>query len=700
MAREKATQKFTNRLAEEVSPYLLQHAHDPVDWHPWGDEAFARAREEDKLIFLSIGYRCCHWCSVFHGESFEDEQTAEMLNRDFISIKVDREERPDVDDIYMKAVQMMTGAGGWPLSIFLTPDGRPFYGGTYFPPRAGFGRPSFRQVLQGVADAWHERRSEVLESAGKFTEALARVATVRPEQDLCPDVLHNAFETMSSYFDDLHGGFGNAPKFPQPTMLVALLHHWHRTGEPEALAMVEKTLTAMADGGIRDHLAGGFHRYSTDAQWLVPHFEKMLYDQALLGRLYAQAHQITGTCRYAVVARDIFDYVLHDMTDPAGGFYAAEDADSEGREGAFYVWRKDEIQQVLADSDADLFCAAYGVTDQGNFENEENVLHLAASTDALSRRFEKTPEQIEALLADARLRLLDRRNTRPRPARDDKMIAGWNGLMISALAYGGAILAEPRYTQAAARAAVYCLDALRQGDRLMRYGRNGRAIEKAFLEDYAFLILGLIDLYEATFEVEWLREARHLAARMIDLFADEEAGGFFMSGADAERLIQRDKPAYDGAVPSGNSVAAIVLLRLGRILTDDRFTAEGERVLRRFSGQMADSPVAHTAMLLALDYRLGPSQEIVITGNESDAGPLIREARAHFLPNATILRRTPATDADALAELVPFTKDLPPLDDRPAAYVCENYTCHQPVTTPEALRAILASPQRHREHGE
>jgi len=695
MANDKPTQNYTNRLADQASPYLLQHAHNPVDWYPWGEEAFARAREEDKPVFLSVGYSTCHWCHVMERESFEDEQTAELLNRDFVSIKVDREERPDVDDAYMKAVQMMTGSGGWPLSVFLTPDGRPFYAGTYFPPRAGFGRPSFRQVLQGIAEAWHERRAELLESAQTFTDALSRVAQGKPEQDLSPGVLRNAFEFLSSFFDDVNGGFGNAPKFPQPTMLVALLSYWHRTSDPEALEMVEKTLDAMDRGGIHDHLAGGFHRYSTDAEWLVPHFEKMLYDQALLGRVYIQAYQVTGKPRYAAVARDIFDYVLRDMTDADGGFYAAEDADSEGREGAFYVWRKEEIRDVLGQPESEIFCRAYGVTEQGNFEDGENVLHVAASTDELSRQFDKSAEEIEAALSEARHRLLERRNARPRPLRDEKIITAWNGLMIAAMAYGGAVLGEPHYTQAAARAAVYVFDTLQNRGRLMRYGRDGHVVEKAFLEDYAFLIFGLIDLHQASLEGKWLQEARGLAGQMIELFADEEAGGFFMTGADAERLIHHDKPAYDGAVPSGNSMAATVLLRLGRILMDDRFTAEGEKILRRFSGQLADSPAALTAMLPALDYRLGPSQEIVIAGKTTEVQPLIDETRRHFLPNATLLLHAAGADGEGAAEAIPFVTDPTAIDGHAAAaYVCEDNACRRPVTAVEELRVVLAGISR------
>ena len=694
MTKDRATPEHTNRLVEETSPYLLQHAHNPVDWYPWGDEAFERAKSEDKPVFLSIGYSTCHWCHVMERESFEDEETAGVMNRGFIAIKVDREERPDVDATYMKVVQMMTGSGGWPLSVFLTADGKPFYGGTYFPPSSAFGRPSFVQVLQSISQAWQERRPELMRSAQSLVEALSRPAETGPERALSPDSLHDAFEAMAGQFDAIHGGFGDAPKFPQPAMLTMLLNYWHRSGEQAALEMAEKTLSQMAQGGIYDHLGGGFHRYSTDARWLVPHFEKMLYDQALLARAYVQAYQITREPGYATVARDILDYVLRDMTDASGGFHAAEDADSEGREGAFYVWKRREIEDVLGERKADIFCTYYGATCSGNFEDGENVLHVAGSIPELSRQFDMAPAEIEAELASGRQRLLDRRDKRPRPATDDKIITSWNGLMISAMACGGAVLGEPKYIEAARKAGAFVLDSLRPNGRLMRYSRRGRAVEKAFLDDYAFLALAMIDLYEASFDAGWLREARIVAEQMILLFADEGGGGFFMTGKDAERLIRRDKPDYDGAVPSGNSVATLVLLKLGTLLMEDRFTKEADRILHAFSGRLAESPTSLTAMLQALDYRLGPTQEIVIVGNAADAQPLIEETRRHFLPNATLLFRETNTGAESLAEVVPFVANLKPIDGRPVAYVCENYACRRPVTKQEDLAQILGELSR------
>jgi hypothetical protein len=696
MAERQAEKPHANRLIGQTSPYLLQHSHNPVDWFPWSDEAFEKALAEDKPVFLSIGYSTCHWCHVMERESFEDEQTARQLNQDFISIKVDREERPDVDETYMKAVQTLTGTGGWPLSVFLTPQGKPFYGGTYFPPRAGFGRPSFRQVLAGVAQAWQTKREDLLASSQSLTESLGRSFHGGPERMLSADVLQKAFDALSSYFDPIYGGFGAAPKFPQPTMLSLLLNYTCRTGESLALDMVDKSLDAMARGGIHDHLGGGFHRYSTDAQWLVPHFEKMLYDQATIGLAYVQAYQAAGKVAHAAVAGDIFDYVLRDMTDPGGGFHAGEDADSEGREGAFYIWREDEIREILGEPDAEVFCDYYGVTGAGNFEQGESILHVAGSIDEIAVKLKTSPEEVGARLALARERLLERRNKRPRPHRDDKIITSWNGLMISALAKGGAVLGEERYVQAAARAGAFTLESLRVDGRLMRYWRAGRVVEKAFLDDYAMLILGLIDLYEATFDSRWLGEARLLAEQMIDLFADPVEGGFFLTGRDAERLISREKPAYDGVAPSGNSAAALGLLKLGTILMESRFSDQAERVLRLFSGPIAQTPTAFTAMLLALDYRLGPTQEIVIAGPADPARPLIEEVRRRFLPNATLLFKETGLPGDALMEMIPFVRDLVPLDGRATAYVCENHACRRPVVTTGDLAAILDGIGRNR----
>ena len=688
---ETTAQAHTNRLIHASSPYLLQHAHNPVDWYPWGPEALARAQREDKPIFLSIGYSTCHWCHVMESESFEDEATAAILNEHFIAIKLDREERPDIDETYMKAVQMMTGSGGWPLSVFLTPAGKPFYGGTYFPPRSMYGRPSFQQVLLATADAWRDAREQLLGSAAKIEDVLEKVAQAQATAPLSRDVAEKAMAELAAAFDATDGGFGDAPKFPQPTTLMFLLNAWRRSGDETILALVTKTLDAMAAGGIHDHLGGGFHRYSTDARWLVPHFEKMLCDQALLAQVYLQAYQATGRASYATVARAVFDYVLRDMTDAEGGFYAAEDADSEGREGVFYVWAPEEIQEVLGEELSVLFTAAYGVSQHGDFEESKSILHVTRTFADLAEAFGRDVAEIEAELTEARRRLFERRNRRPRPHRDDKIITGWNGLMISALAYGGAVLGQERYVSAAESAAAFVLDSLRDEGRLRRYFRSGRAVEKAFLQDYAFMIRGFIDLYEATFDVKWLQEATDLAGQMTELFADEEHGGFFLAGHDAERLIVRTKPGYDGAVPSGNSVAALALLRLGRMTDNAPFTALGQGVLAAYAATMDQAPTALTALLLALDFAVGPTQEIVIAGSETpqEAADLLGEVRHHFLPHAVLMFRPFGAAGRALEALAPFTAHLGPVQGHAAAYVCENYTCRRPVTTPGDFRQIL-----------
>jgi uncharacterized protein YyaL (SSP411 family) len=673
--------KHTNKLIDETSPYLLQHAHNPVDWHPWSKEAFEQAQKEDKPIFLSIGYSTCHWCHVMEHESFEDEQIAKIMNEHFVCIKVDREQRPDVDEIYMNAVVMMTGSGGWPLSVFLTPDGKPFYSGTYFPPRDAYGRPGFERVLLSVAEAWKHRRQELLASATKMSELLQNPASPTGDTNLTPETLNKAFVSFRNIFDAVNGGFGTAPKFPQPVNLSLLLSYWHRTTDVQALEMVEKTLDAMADGGIYDHIGGGFHRYSTDARWLVPHFEKMLYDQALLSKVYLQAYQITKRQRYAQIAREIFDYVLRDMTDPAGGFYSAEDADSEGTEGTFYLWDPEQTGSALDQEQARLFNAYYGVTNQGNFEEGKTILNITTSIKQLKQKFQKDQATVENILSGARTRIFQERAKRIRPHRDEKIITSWNGLMISSLAYGGAVLEEEKYIEAAKRSAEFILSTLRKNGRLMRYYRNDRVVEKAFLDDYAFTATAMLDLYEATFDVKWLIEAKSLSGRMIELFADTEKGGFFLTGKDVEKLIARSKPGSDGAIPSGNSVAALALLKLGRLTMDEHFTQQGGTVLEAFSQQLKESPAYSSAMLTALDFRLGPTQEIIIAGNTDspDVKNMLKLIHGKFLPNAVVLLHETDNVNSALYNTIPFIKNQTTVGGVATAYVCENYVCKKPV---------------------
>lgn len=688
-----ALQKHTNRLINESSPYLQQHAHNPVDWYPWGDEAFEQAKKEDKPIFLSIGYSTCHWCHVMERESFENEQIAKIMNEHFISIKVDREQRPDVDQIYMNAVQLMTGSGGWPLSVFLTPDGKPFYGGTYFPPKDSYGRPGFERLLLSIADAWKTRRQELVDSAGNLSELLKSPTGPVEKRKLSPQILTGALKYFQDSFDAANGGFGIAPKFPQPTNLSMLLGYWYRTGDEQSLQMVEKTLDAMAKGGIYDHIGGGFHRYATDTRWLVPHFEKMLYDQALLSRAYLQTYQITGNKKYAEISKEIFDYVLRDMTDAKGGFYSAEDADSEGAEGTFYLWELKQIDSILDKDHAKLFNAYYGVTQKGNFEKGKTILHVSTSIERLEKKFNKNPNEIENILTDARTKVFRERQKRIRPHRDDKVITAWNGLMISSLAYGGVALQEEKYIEAARRSAEFILSTLYKDGRLMRYYRDGRAVEKAFLDDYAFMTMALLDLYEATFDAKWLIKAKELGEEMIELFADNKQGGFFLTGKDGEKLITRTKPSSDGAIPSGNSIAALALLKLGRLTMNQHFTEQGSRILEAFSQQLKQSPAYSSAMLTALSFWLGPTQEIVIAGNAeaTDTKQMLKLLGSKFLPNAVVLLHEQGNKGTAIERIIPFVKNQTAIEDKATAYVCENYICNRPVNKIEDFEKMISS---------
>lgn len=684
-------QKHTNRLIDENSPYLLQHAHNPVDWYPWSDAAFAKAKQQDKPIFLSIGYSTCHWCHVMETESFENEHIAKIMNDHFISIKVDREQRPDIDSIYMNAVVTMTGSGGWPLSVFLTPDGQPFYGGTYFPPKDLYGRPGFERVLLAIADAWKNERQDLIASAAKLTDSLKHTTDATNATELSPQILTNASNYFESIFDTENAGFGQAPKFPQPTNLSMLLTYWHRTKNDHTLQMVERTLDTMAKGGIYDHLGGGFHRYATDPKWLIPHFEKMLYDQALLSKAYIAAYQATGKQQYAATAKDIFDYILRDMTDPAGGFYAAQDADSEGKEGTFYLWTPAQIDSILSTEQAEIFNTYYGVTKAGNFEDGKTILSIITSKEHLAKHFNKPIEDIETILKQARAKTLSHRQTRIKPHLDDKVITAWNALMISSLAHGGTVLNEEKYIKSAARAANFILDTLHKNNRLMRYYRNGRVTEKAFLNDYAFMIDALLTLYQADFDPNWLIKAKQLAGGMISLFADTEQGGFFLTGNDTPKLIARTKPHQDSVIPSGNSAAAMVLLKLSRLTMDTSYAGLAQKTLQTFSQQMHRGPGYSSAMLMALNYSLGPSQEIIIAAgtDPNETSQMLRTVRAKFLPTAVILLHPQAPSRSAIEQLIPFIKNYTAIDNKATAYLCENYVCKKPVNKIKDLETLL-----------
>ena len=662
-----------NRLARETSPYLLQHAHNPVDWYPWGEEAFARARAEDKPVLLSVGYSACHWCHVMERESFENADIAAVMNAGFVNIKVDREERPDVDHIYMQAVQSLTGHGGWPMTVFLTPDGTPFYGGTYFPPEDRHGMPGFPRVLTALADAWRSRRAEVVQSGREIAESLSQTDRLRRSTTLLGDeVLVSAYQGIASQFDEEWGGLGGAPKFPQPMIWEFVLRFFKRTGNPYARRMVHTTLVRMARGGMYDQLGGGFARYSVDAHWMIPHFEKMLYDNAQLASLYLHAWLAFGDPECRRVCEETLDYLLRDMTDPAGGFYSAEDADSEGHEGKFYVWTADEIRAELG-ADADRALAYWGVDRGPNFEGKSN-LFLAGAPD---------PEPIAPL----RRRLLEARARRVRPGRDDKVLAAWNGLACRAFAEAGRALGRADYVAAAVRNAGFLLGAMRRDGRLLRTWKSGEARLKGYLEDHAMVAAALLEVYEATFERRWLDAARALADDMLRLFWDEQLDGFYDTGHDHEKLIVRPRNLYDNAVPCGTSVAIETLLRLAVLTGEAAYEARALTALRPLADLLGRHPTAFGRFLCALDFHLGPKVEVALVTPDGDAGPLAAEVFGRFLPNRVVAGMV-AGDAGAAAG-VPLLEGRTLIDGRPTAYVCRNYACELPVTESTALARQL-----------
>ncbi len=674
--------KQSNRLIHEASPYLLQHAQNPVDWFPWGSEAFETAKREDKPIFLSIGYSTCHWCHVMAHESFENEHIAKILNANFVSIKVDREERPDIDAVYMDFVQKTTGSGGWPLSVFLTADGKPFYGGTYFPPADSYGKTGFENLLASIQDAWQNRRDKILTSADEITSFLKEKVQESGKLKLDEGTLKSTAELLKQIYDPQFGGFGTAPKFPQPSMLSFLMIYSHRTDNENSLAMVESTLEKMANGGIYDHLGGGFHRYSVDRQWLVPHFEKMLYDQALISRSLVQAYQITGKDDYRKVLKEIFDYVRRDMISPGGGFYSAEDADSQGHEGVFYVWEPKQIDKLLSRKEAELVTSYYGVTDRGNFERRKSILHVAMPLSEAAKNADVDMDDAVKILDSARRKLFTAREKRIRPHRDEKIITGWNGLMISSLAYGGAVLVEPEYIQAAQKSADFVLQNLYKDRRLMRYYANGQAHEYAVLNDYVYLIRGLIDLYQADFNPVWLKKAVELVGQMTQLFEDKQTGGFYLTGSDAEELVVRTRPGYDGAIPSGNSVAAAELIRLAELTGQKKWMMSAEKVLKFYQGDLKNKGTSLTEMLIAADLWLGPRSEIVIAdqSRQSETQVMLGQLRKHFLPRTVILIRNPEIDISLLEEIAETVKERKAINDNVTVYLCEDFVCQQPIT--------------------
>ena len=666
--------EFTNHLINESSPYLLQHAHNPVDWYPWGEEAFAKARKENKPVLLSIGYSACHWCHVMAHESFEDEDIAKLMNDLFVNIKVDREERPDLDQIYMNAVQMMTHHGGWPMTVFLTPDGVPFYGGTYFPPQDRYNMPGFPRVLISVAEAYRDRPEEIAETGTSLVNELRRLSEqVRSGNPVDKELLDAAYAAMVKSYDEVNGGFGGAPKFPPAMALEFLLRMHLRTGDQDALDMVEHTCEKMARGGIYDQLGGGFHRYSVDAKWLVPHFEKMLYDNALLSRLYLHYFQLTQAPLARETAEGILDYILREMTDPAGGFYSTQDADSEGHEGKFFVWDLDEIKSVLGEANSSSFVSYYNVTPGGNFEGK-NILNITTGT-------EKPSEE-------SRRKLFEHREKRVKPDRDEKIITAWNGLMLASFAEAGVILGNTNYTDTARRNADFVLANLKRDGFLLRTYKDGVAKFNAYLEDYAFFIEGLVTLYETCGEFRWLKEAIALTDRMIEEFWDREGRGFFFTGESHESLIVRSKDYFDNATPSGNSVAAAVLLRLAILTNNERYREIAQAVLGLIADSTRRYPSGFGYALSAMDFLVSSPKEIALVGKDlNDFKSLLEVVWGKYLPNKVVAPGF-VNDVEAI-EALPLLQNRSLIDGRAAAYVCQNYTCQQPVTEPQDLAKQL-----------
>ncbi|PKG33143.1 MAG: thioredoxin domain-containing protein [Methanoregula sp.] len=686
------------RLLGEKGPYLLQHAKNPVDWFPWGEEAFSRAAREDKPVFLSIGYATCHWCHVMAHESFEDPEVAELLNRDFIAIKVDREERPDIDSTYMQVCQMLSGQGGWPLTIVMTPEKKPFFAATYLPKERRFAVPGLLDLLPRIAKAWREQRGELLRSAESITRALGTRDAVPAGLEPDAALLDEGYEDLLLRFDPGYGGFSGAPKFPTPHTLLFLLRYWKRTGKKRAFDMVVKTLDAIHDGGIHDHIGGGFHRYSTDAQWRVPHFEKMLYDQALLLMAYTEAFQATRNDRYRETVKSTVRYVLRDLTDPEGAFYSAEDADNPGGEGAFYLWTTRELEAVLGKDDAAIAGRVFNARDAGNFSSPdgtgtENILFRTLSDEALTGVTGIPQEDLGRRIASIRKQLFAARENREHPRRDDKVLLDWNGLMIAALAKAARVFGNGECRAAAERAMECILVRMRTGDgRLWHRYRDGECAISGFADDYAFLGLALIELYECTFDPRYLAEALAVMKTLGDHFPDRENGGFFFTADDAEALLVRDKVIYDGAVPSANSVACEVLLRLSRLTGTTEHEELAAALARSFTGRVRESPSAFCWFLCAIERAVGPSQEIVIVGNRGSHAVqgLLSVVYSRYLPHCTMILK-PASDPEtvaALAAIAPYTRDIPVSPDG-AAYLCSGKTCSLPLSDPGLLAAEL-----------
>ncbi|TFJ94274.1 thioredoxin domain-containing protein [Lentibacillus salicampi] len=666
-----------NHLIHEKSPYLQQHAYNPVNWYPWGDEAFEKAKQEDKPIFLSIGYSTCHWCHVFAHESFEDAEIASYLNDYYVAIKVDREERPDIDSVYMKVCQMMTGQGGWPLSIFMTPDKVPFYAGTYFPRNSKYGMPGFIDVITQLHQKYHQKPGHIAEVTKSVTDALDKTVTTKSEHRLSKAITDKGFKQLGKRFDSKYGGFGSAPKFPAPQNLLYLLRYYHFTGKTAALKMVESTLQAMNRGGIYDHVGFGFARYSTDEQWLVPHFEKMLYDNALLLMAYTECYQITGNPLYKTISEQLITFVLREMHNSEGGFYSAIDADSEGVEGKYYVWDYDEIFNILGKEGGDLYTSVYGITPEGNFEGKNIPNLLDSDLESIAEDNDMTVNELHQQLDDARKQLLSAREKRAYPHVDDKILTSWNAMMIAALAKAGKVFNQPEYTRVAENSMTFLETNLIMNNRVMARYRDGEVNYNGYLDDYAFLLWAYAELYEATFSLAYLKQARALTNDMIDLFWDNKQGGFFFIGDDSEKLLSREKEIYDGALPSGNSVAAVMLAKMGYLTGDTAYLDKLEDMFHTFYDDISHVPAAGIHFIQSLLLTENPTKEVVMLG---DANPFKTELQQAFLPDVTLLA---SHHAAQLAEAAPFTSGYKQLDDQVTIYVCENFACHQPTTDTE-----------------
>ncbi len=694
-----------NRLVHEKSPYLLQHANNPVDWYAWGKEAFEKAKKENKPIFLSIGYSTCHWCHVMAHESFENPEVARLLNEVFICIKVDREERQDIDNVYMRVCQMMTGSGGWPLTILMTPDKKPFFAGTYIPSESHHGRLGMLDLIPRIKEVWNAQNEDILMSADQITARLNMFSSGSTGDELDKSTLMSAYEQLSGRYSGQYGGFGNAPKFPSPQNLLFLLRYWQSTEEEKALRMVVKTLQSMQNGGIYDHIGFGFHRYSTDSHWLVPHFEKMLYDQAMLAMAYIEAYQATGNKEFGETAKEVFTYVLRDMTDPKGGFYSAEDADSEGVEGKFYVWTEDEIRQILKGEEADLIISVYDIDKTGNFKDEStgkntgsNILHLERTLTEVAFKNKMSFDDLKERVETARKKLFEVRNKRIHPHKDDKILTDWNGLMVAAFAKGAQVFDEQKYAEAAKRAVDFMFTNMRREDgRILHRYRDGHTAILANVDDYAFLIWGLLELYETIFDVHYLEAALELNNEMIKYFWDEQGGGFYFTADDAEELIVRQKEIYDGAIPSGNSVAVLNLFRLARITADSEYEDKAKKIMSAFSKEVKSAPSGYTQMMIGLGFGIGPSYEIVIVGKQQseDTQEMLASLRKHFIPYKVVLIKPDDQETSDLAGLAKYTEYHSSIDGKATAYVCRDFACKMPVTdTNEMLKLLNVSTSR------